>query len=240
MSLIGRGRATLNRARSAREIVGGRRRRERGAIARTSQRHTRCDPGTGSQGERPEPLKIVRCAATTTSFVTHIVTPFRHLVTAFVPLRAPGHSTHHIVVTYSIRLRSSSIRSLTADTDAFHIKEFRVMRRATLGALVALIAVLATSAIAAQERFGGLAGVVTDSSQAPVPGVTVTATNKQTGAARTTVTGVGRRVSDSRPRARPLHGHRRAHGLPEGPGRRHARPARPHDRFPRRRSRSAA
>jgi len=63
------------------------------------------------------------------------------------------------------------------------------MRRATLGALVALIAVLATSAIAAQERFGGLAGVVTDSSQAPVPGVTVTATNKQTGAARTTVTG---------------------------------------------------
>ena len=63
------------------------------------------------------------------------------------------------------------------------------MRRTTLGALVALIAVLATSAIAAQERFGGLAGVVTDSSQAPVPGVTVTATNKQTGAARTTVTG---------------------------------------------------
>ena len=63
------------------------------------------------------------------------------------------------------------------------------MRRATLGALVALIAVLATSAIAAQERFGGLAGVVTDSSQAPVPGATVTATNKQTGAARTVVSG---------------------------------------------------
>ena len=63
------------------------------------------------------------------------------------------------------------------------------LRRTTFGALMALIAVLATSAIAAQERFGGLAGVVTDSSQAPVPGVTVTATNKQTGAARTTVTG---------------------------------------------------
>ena len=63
------------------------------------------------------------------------------------------------------------------------------LRRTTFGALIALIAVLATNAISAQERFGGLAGVVTDSSQAPVPGVTVTATNKQTAAARTTTTG---------------------------------------------------
>jgi outer membrane receptor protein involved in Fe transport len=61
--------------------------------------------------------------------------------------------------------------------------------RTTLGALIALIAVLATSAISAQERFGGLVGVVTDSSQAPVPGVSVTATNKQTGATRTATTG---------------------------------------------------
>ena len=44
-------------------------------------------------------------------------------------------------------------------------------------------------AATAQERFGGLAGVVTDTSQAPVPGATITATNKQTGATRTVVSG---------------------------------------------------
>ncbi len=61
--------------------------------------------------------------------------------------------------------------------------------RTTVSVLVALLAVIATSAATAQERFGGLTGIVTDSSQAPVPGVTITATNKQTGAARVTVTG---------------------------------------------------
>ena len=54
--------------------------------------------------------------------------------------------------------------------------------RITVSVLVALLAVVATNAATAQERFGGLAGVVTDSSQAPVPGATITATNKQTGA----------------------------------------------------------
>ncbi len=61
--------------------------------------------------------------------------------------------------------------------------------RITVSALVALLAVIATDAAIAQERFGGLSGVLTDSSQAPVPGATVTATNKQTGAARSVVSG---------------------------------------------------
>ena len=54
--------------------------------------------------------------------------------------------------------------------------------RFAVSVLVALLAVVATGTATAQERFGGLAGIVTDSSQAPVPGVTITATNKQTGA----------------------------------------------------------
>ena len=61
--------------------------------------------------------------------------------------------------------------------------------RLTVSVLVTLLAVVATGAATAQERFGGLAGVVTDSSQAPVPGVTITATNKQTGATRVVVSG---------------------------------------------------
>ena len=61
--------------------------------------------------------------------------------------------------------------------------------RRTVGILVALLAIIGASAATAQERFGGIAGVVTDSSQAPVPGVTITATNKQTGATRVVVSG---------------------------------------------------
>ena len=61
--------------------------------------------------------------------------------------------------------------------------------RTTVSVLVALLAVIATSAATAQERFGGIGGIVVDSSQAPVPGVTVTATNKQTGATRVVVSG---------------------------------------------------
>ncbi|MEO8519936.1 MAG: TonB-dependent receptor [Acidobacteriota bacterium] len=61
--------------------------------------------------------------------------------------------------------------------------------RFTASVLMALLAALAASAVTAQERFGGLAGIVVDSSQAPVPGVTITATNAQTGATRTAVTG---------------------------------------------------
>jgi hypothetical protein len=61
--------------------------------------------------------------------------------------------------------------------------------RTTVSVLVAVLAVIATGTATAQERFGGVAGVVMDSSQAPVPGATVTATNKQTGAARVVVSG---------------------------------------------------
>ncbi len=43
--------------------------------------------------------------------------------------------------------------------------------------------------LAAQERFGGLTGTVTDASRLPVPGAAVTATNNQTGSVRTAVTG---------------------------------------------------
>ena len=59
--------------------------------------------------------------------------------------------------------------------------------RFTVSVLVALLAVVAMGTATAQERFGGLAGVVTDTSQAPVPGATITATNKQTGATRSVV-----------------------------------------------------
>ena len=61
--------------------------------------------------------------------------------------------------------------------------------RLTVSALVALLAVVATGTATAQERFGGIAGIVTDTSHAPVPGVTITATNKQTGATRAVVSG---------------------------------------------------
>ncbi len=74
--------------------------------------------------------------------------------------------------------------------------------RTCICALATLLAVIATSGAAtAQERFGGLAGVVMDSSQAPVPGVTVTATNKQTGASRVVVTGAdgAYRIADLEP-----------------------------------------
>ncbi len=41
----------------------------------------------------------------------------------------------------------------------------------------------------AQERFGGVSGVVTDASSAPVPGATITARNTATGIVRSTVSG---------------------------------------------------
>ena len=53
-----------------------------------------------------------------------------------------------------------------------------------LAALVAAGAGMAT----AQERFGGLTGIVTDASGGVLPGATVTVTSKNTGAARTIVT----------------------------------------------------
>ena len=60
--------------------------------------------------------------------------------------------------------------------------------RTCLSVLVALLGVICHP-VFAQERFGGLAGTVVDTSQAPVPGVNVTATNKQTGATHVAVSG---------------------------------------------------
>jgi hypothetical protein len=64
------------------------------------------------------------------------------------------------------------------------------MRLFQVSVLLALLAFIAgVPAAQAQERFGGLTGVVTDTSRAPIPGVTVSATNVQTGAVRTAVSG---------------------------------------------------
>lgn len=52
-----------------------------------------------------------------------------------------------------------------------------------------LVLLIAAYAAQAQERFGGIAGTVTDPSAAALPGATITATNKVTGAMRTTVSG---------------------------------------------------
>ncbi len=63
----------------------------------------------------------------------------------------------------------------------------RLLRLSLLAALLALIGGVPASL--AQERFGGLSGTVTDTSKAPVPGATITITNTQTNASRTTVSG---------------------------------------------------
>lgn len=64
------------------------------------------------------------------------------------------------------------------------------MRKTLLAVLFAVVGlVLATGQATAQERFGGLSGVVQDASGGVLPGATVTITNKATGAARTLVSG---------------------------------------------------
>lgn len=55
-------------------------------------------------------------------------------------------------------------------------------------AAAAAVLLLLPHPAAAQERFGGLSGVVTDTSGAVLPGTTVTITNKGTGAVRATTT----------------------------------------------------
>ena len=60
------------------------------------------------------------------------------------------------------------------------------MARRITAFLVGLLLVLRVAG--AQERFGSLAGTVTDTTKAAVPGATVTATNKETGAQRVVVT----------------------------------------------------
>src|ERR1700710_2907307 len=52
---------------------------------------------------------------------------------------------------------------------------------------VLLVLFLLSLSASAQERFGGLIGIVTDQTKAAVPGATVSVTNKQSGAVRTAV-----------------------------------------------------
>ena len=61
--------------------------------------------------------------------------------------------------------------------------------RFRIGGVLLLAVVLAATAARAQERFGGIAGTVTDAQQGAVPGATITVVNKATGAARTVVSG---------------------------------------------------
>ena len=52
------------------------------------------------------------------------------------------------------------------------------MRHYQISAVVVLLLLFAGVTVTqAQERFGGLSGMVTDSSQAAVPGATITVTN---------------------------------------------------------------
>ncbi len=59
---------------------------------------------------------------------------------------------------------------------------------ARISALLVVVALAVTGLASAQERFGGLTGTVTDQQSSAIPGVTVVATNTQTGEARTFVT----------------------------------------------------
>jgi len=62
------------------------------------------------------------------------------------------------------------------------------MRLRDLAAVLLGLILAAPGYLHAQERYGAIAGTVTDTSPAPVPGATVTATNKVTGATRSVVT----------------------------------------------------
>ena len=64
------------------------------------------------------------------------------------------------------------------------------MARRITAAIATLALVLMACTLDAQERFASVAGTVTDTSEAAVPGATVTATNKETGATRVVVSGV--------------------------------------------------
>src|SRR5438093_5472703 len=64
-----------------------------------------------------------------------------------------------------------------------------VMRLRSIGVLLLGLILASFSPATAQERFGGLEGVVKDSSAAPVPGASVTATNKTNATTHTVVTG---------------------------------------------------
>src|SRR4051794_22748966 len=62
------------------------------------------------------------------------------------------------------------------------------MQKRFVAFLIAVLVAAGAGLATAQERFGGLTGLVTDASGAVLPGATVTITSKTTGAARTIVT----------------------------------------------------
>ena len=69
------------------------------------------------------------------------------------------------------------------------IQGAEVMRLRNVIGFVVLVLLASFNPALAQERFGGIAGVVSDASPAPVPGATVTVLNETTGATRTAVSG---------------------------------------------------
>src|SRR4051812_10905521 len=64
-----------------------------------------------------------------------------------------------------------------------------VMKQSVLATLLAVACVAFGAQAFAQERFGGIVGTVTDESGGVMPGATITITNKETGAVRSTVSG---------------------------------------------------
>jgi hypothetical protein len=62
------------------------------------------------------------------------------------------------------------------------------MQTRFVAVLIAVLVAVMPGAATAQERFGGLTGIVTDASGGVLPGATVTVTSKSSGAARTMVT----------------------------------------------------
>src|SRR3954467_7330514 len=63
------------------------------------------------------------------------------------------------------------------------------MQKRFVAFLIAVLVAAGAGVATAQERFGGLTGIVTDASGGVLPGASVTVTSKTTGAARTQVTG---------------------------------------------------
>src|SRR5262245_57726266 len=59
---------------------------------------------------------------------------------------------------------------------------------ARISAILVALALAVTGSASAQERFGGVTGHVKDQQGLPVPGVTVTVTNNETGRSAVTVT----------------------------------------------------
>jgi hypothetical protein len=62
------------------------------------------------------------------------------------------------------------------------------MQNRFVALLIAVLVAAGAGVASAQERFGGLTGIVTDASGGVLPGATVTVTSKTTGASRSQVT----------------------------------------------------